>query len=198
MKHFLIRMSILFFGYLLIYLFLQPSKQAFDKRAAELDSKPHIITEYNPEQMLDEPYMPDTWENYYVFSSLPEGYEMGFFATRTFVSSIPLSKKTEYITETHFEKWTDTLHDIESHFVFIQSKSTQYNATQSYVKQVKNPQEKTYYACKEDGNSVVFWFDGEYTFYLKDKIGNLTTQDLENIATKVECHDMPDKIDEDL
>ncbi|WP_317855715.1 DUF4367 domain-containing protein [Chakrabartyella piscis] len=168
-----------------IQLVLGPRMDAFDERVAK-EWETRTIEVYEPEEMegfLVE-YMSEKWTEAYIITYVPENLELGIKGTETLDGTAFVPEYT-YVMESCFTVWDEEPLEKDVELWFCQSKSNTYDKQHRYVKNLENPEKNKLYLTEEDGQKIVFWFDGDYTLYLKNTIGNMPLEELEAIAEGV-------------
>lgn len=180
---------VLLCAYGAIHIITAPQRVVLDAKE-EQEWKDRTVEEYTTDRMIRmlESEKPDDWEWAYILTEIPEGFEQGISGGKPFGSVIS-GREVAHIRFFAFEKWKSEIEELEKGFDFIESKSVEYDESLGYVTAIENPQDDIYYYGQEEGMNVVFWFDEGYTLYIKDRVGNMTLEELESIASYVEVYE---------
>lgn len=129
------------------------------KREAEREAGGAIykISDIDPEETK-----PSGWRKFYVPKNIPEGYVYwrDGFSKNNYQTAVSLI----------FREWKTDGENEKKKLYFIQSKNRIYDDEHRYVKERKKREDGIHYFATEDGMNVIYWFDGNITFYVKGEI----------------------------
>ena len=164
-----------------IHFRLKDNYSEFEKKAEELSSiQKTSPVEYSIDQLHLDSFVPNSWDKIYVLSSLPTGFEVYKMGADSFKTK---SGNKEYVIWYNFFHPSPDENDKE--FQFLQSNSREYDNTQSYLIDYNSKIDSKIYYSSENNTNIIYWFEDDYTYYLKDCRNNMTFDELIDITNRI-------------